>query len=79
VLDNLSAHETKAVEEFLQQNPKVQWVQWYSANSRRPILLESSGAVVCEIQCDAIARGRFIFADLACKLSKSIRAYAKSA
>ena len=76
VLDNLSAHKTKAVEEFLQQNPKVQFhfTPTYSS------WLNQVELWFAKIQRDVIARGIFTsVADLARKLKKYIRAYAKSA
>jgi transposase len=76
VLDNLSAHKTKAVEEFLAQHPKVRFhftptysswlnqVEWWFA----------------KIQRDVISRGVFTsVADLARKLRKYIHAYTKFA
>ena len=76
VLDNLSAHKTKAVEEFLEQNPKVRFhfTPTYSS------WLNQVELWFAKIQRDVIARGVFIsVADLARKLGKYIRAYAKSA
>jgi len=76
VLDNLSAHKTKAVEEFLEQNPKVQFhfTPTYSS------WLNQVELWFAKIQRDVIARGIFTsVADLARKLRKYIRAYAKSA
>jgi transposase/AraC-like DNA-binding protein len=76
VLDNLSAHKTKAVEEFLEQNPKVRFhftpTYWSWLNQVE--------LCFAKIEHDVIARGVFTsVADLACKLRKYIRAYAKSA
>ena len=76
VLDNLSAHKTKAVEEFLEQNPKVRFhfTPTYSS------WLNQVELWFAKIQRDVIARGVFTsVADLARKLRKYIRAYAKSA
>jgi transposase len=76
VLDNLSAHKTKAVEEFLQQNPKVRFhfTPTYSS------WLNQVELWFAKIQRDVIARGVFTsVADLARKLRKYIRAYATSA
>src|SRR5258707_1181726 len=76
VLDNLSAHKTKAVEEFLEQNPKVRFhfTPTYSS------WLNQVELWFAKIQRDVIARGVFTsLADLARKLRKYIRAYAKSA
>ena len=76
VLDNLSAHKTQAVEEFLEQNPKVRFhfTPTYSS------WLNQVELWFAKIQRDVIARGVFTsLADLARKLRKYIRAYAKSA
>jgi transposase len=76
VLDNLSAHKTKAVEEFLAQNPKVRFhfTPTYSS------WLNQVELWFAKIQRDVIARGVFTsVADLARKLRKYIRAYATSA
>jgi transposase len=76
VLDNLSAHKTKAVEEFLEQNPKVRFhfTPTYSS------WLNQVELWFAKIQRDVIARGVFTsVADLARKLRKYIRAYATSA
>ena len=76
VLDNLSAHKTKAVEDFLQENPKVRFhfTPTYSS------WLNQVELWFAKIQRDVIARGVFTsVADLARKLRKYIRAYAKSA
>jgi len=76
VLDNLSAHKTKAVEEFLQENPKVRFhfTPTYSS------WLNQVELWFAQIQRDVIARGVFTsVADLARKLRKYIRAYANSA
>jgi len=76
VLDNLSAHKTKAVEEFLQAHPKVRFhfTPTYSSWLNQVELWFS------KIQRDVITRGVFTsVADLARKLRKYIRAYGKSA
>jgi transposase/transposase-like protein len=76
VLDNLSAHTTKAVEQFLHDHPKVQFhfTPTYSS------WLNQVELWFAKIQRDVIARGVFSsVADLARKLKKYIRAYAKSA
>jgi transposase len=76
VLDNLSAHKTKAVEEFLGNHPKVRFhfTPTYSS------WLNQVELWFAKIQRDVIARGVFTsVADLARKLRKYIRAYPKSA
>ena len=76
VLDNLSAHKTKAVEEFLAEHPKVRFhfTPTYSSWLNQVELWFS------KIQRDVITRGVFTsVADLARKLRKYIRAYGKSA
>jgi transposase len=76
VLDNLSAHKTQAVEEFLEANPKVRFhfTPTYSS------WLNQVEIWFGKIQRDVITRGVFTsVADLARKLRKYIRAYAKSA
>jgi transposase len=76
VLDNLSAHKTKAVEEFLRDHPKVRFhfTPTYSS------WLNQVEIWFGKIQRDVISRGVFSsVADLARKLRKYIRAYAKSA
>src|SRR2546425_2512363 len=76
VLDNLSAHKTKAVEEFLEQNPKVRFhfTPTYSS------WLNQGELWFAKIQRDVITRGVFTsVADLARKLRKYIRAYAQAA
>ena len=75
VLDNLSAHKTKAVEESLEQNPKVRFhfTPTYSS------WLNQVELWFAKIQRDIIARGVFIsVADLARKLRKYTRAYRQS-
>ena len=76
VLDNLSAHKTQAVEEFLAQHPKVRFhfTPTYSS------WLNQVELWFAKIQRDVISRGVFTsVADLARKLRKYIEAYAKSA
>ena len=76
VLDNLSAHKTPAVEEFVAQHPKVRFhfTPTYSSWLNHVELWFS------KIQRDVISRGVFTsVADLARKLRKYIEAYAKSA
>jgi transposase len=76
VLDNLSAHKTKVVDDFLKANPKLQFhfTPTYSS------WLNQIEIWFSKIERDVIARGVFSsVADLAHKLRKYIRAYAKSA
>ena len=76
VLDNLSAHKTKAVQAFLQENAKVRFhfTPTYSS------WLNQVELWFAKIQRDVIACGVFTSAaDLARKLRKYIRAYPKSA
>lgn len=76
VLDNLSAHKTKAVAEFLENHPKVRFhfTPTYSS------WLNQVEIWFAKIERDVIARGVFTsVADLARKIRKYIRAYAKSA
>jgi transposase len=76
VLDNLSAHKTKAVEEFLEANPKLRFhfTPTYSS------WLNQVEIWFAKIERDVIARGVFTsVADLARKLRKYISAYARSA
>ena len=76
VLDNLSAHKTKAVEEFLAQHPKVRFhfTPTYSS------WLNQVELWFAKIQRDVISRGVFTsVADLARKLRKYIDAYGKLA
>ena len=76
VLDNLSAHKTQAVQEFLEQNPKVRFhfTPTYSS------WLNQVELWFAKVQRDVIDRGVFTsVADLARKLRKYITAYAKSA
>lgn len=76
VLDNLSAHKTQAVREFLEDNPKVQFhfTPTYSS------WLNQVEIWFAKIERDVIARGVFTsVADLSRKLMRYIRASAKSA
>jgi transposase len=76
VLDNLSAHKTQAVKEFLEQNPRVRFhfTPTYSS------WLNQVEIWFAKIERDVIARGVFTsVADLSRKLMKYIRLYAKSA
>ena len=76
MLDNLSAHKTPAVEQFLVQHPKVRihFTPTYSS------WLNQVELWFAKIQRDVISRGVFTsVADLARKLHKYIGAYAKSA
>jgi len=76
VLDNLSAHKTKAVLEFLDQHPQVRFhfTPTYSS------WLNQVEIWFAKIERDVIARGVFTsVADLSRKLMKYIRAYAKTA
>src|SRR5208282_2019009 len=76
VLDNLSAHKTQAVEEFLAQHPKVRFhfTPTYSS------WLNQVELWFAKIERDVIARGVFTsVADLRRKLVRYIRAYTKHA
>jgi transposase len=76
VLDNLSAHKTSAVAEFLENNPRVRFhfTPTYSS------WLNQVELWFAKIQRDVISRGVFTsVADLSRKLMKYIRSYAKSA
>lgn len=76
VLDNLSAHKTKAVQQFLADHPKVRFhfTPTYSS------WLNQVELWFAKIQRDVLARGIFTsVADLARKIRKYIRAYAKVA
>src|SRR6478735_2994559 len=76
VLDNLSAHKTKAVEQFLAEHPKVLF-HFTPTNSS---WLNQVELWFAKIQRDLLARGIFTsVADLARKIRKYIRAYAKVA
>ena len=76
VLDNLSAHKTRAVKDFLTAHPRVRFhfTPTYSS------WLNQVEIWFARIQRDVISRGVFTsVADLSRKLMKYIRAYAKSA
>lgn len=76
VLDNLSAHKTKNVEQFLAEHPQVHFhfTPTYSS------WLNQVELWFAKIQRDVIARGVFTsVADLGNKLRRYIRAYSKSA
>jgi transposase len=76
VLDNLSAHKTHAVQEFLEANPRVRFhfTPTYSS------WLNQVEIWFAKIERDVIARGVFTsVADLSRKLMKYVKAYAKSA
>jgi transposase len=76
VLDNLSAHKTQAVRDFLEENQRVRFhfTPTYSS------WLNQVELWFARIQRDVIARGVFTSVnDLSRKLMKYIRAYAKSA
>ena len=76
VLDNLSAHKTQAVRDFLEENPRVRFhfTPTYSS------WLNQVELWFARIQRDVIARGVFTSVnDLSRKLMKYIRAYAKYA
>ena len=76
MLDNLSAHKTKAVVEFLEQHPKVRFHFTPTYTS----WLNQVELWFAKIQRDLISRGVFTsVADLARKLRKYIEAYAKLA
>ena len=76
VLDNLSAHKTNTVKEFLEQNPRVRFhfTPTYSS------WLNQVEIWFAKIERDVLARGVFTsVTDLSRKIMKYIRAYAKSA
>jgi transposase len=76
ILDNLSAHKTKTVAAFLDENPRVRFhfTPTYSS------WLNQVEIWFSKIQRDVIDRGVFTsVADLSRKLMKYIRLYAKSA
>ena len=76
VLDNLSAHKTQAVEEFLAAHPKVRFHFTPTYSSWR----NQVEIWFAKIERDVIARGVFTsIADLRRKLMKYIRAYAQRA
>ena len=76
VLDNLSAHRTQVVQEFLAANPKVHFhfTPTYSS------WLNQVELWFAKIQRDVIDRGVFTsVADLSRKIRKYIQAYSKTA
>jgi transposase len=76
ILDNLSAHKTPAVREFLQQHPRVQFhfTRTYSS------WLNQVEIWFAKIEREVIARGIFTsVSDLAHKLSRYINAYSANA
>lgn len=76
MLDNLSTHKIKAVEQFLADHPKVHFhfTPTYSSSLNQVELW------FAKIQRDLLARGVLTsVADLARKIRKYIRAYAKVA
>jgi transposase len=76
VLDNLSAHKTNTVKEFLNLNPRVKFhfTPTYSS------WLNQVEIWFAKIERDVLARGVFTSVpDLSRKIMKYIRAYAKSA
>lgn len=76
ILDNLSAHKTKKVAAFLEQNPRVQlhFTPTYSS------WLNQVEIWFARIERDVIARGVFLsVSDLSRKLMRYIRAYSKNA
>lgn len=76
VLDNLSAHKTKAVQQFLAEHPKVHFhfTPTYSS------WLNQVELWFAKIQRDLLARGIFTsVADLSRQIGKYIRAYIKVA
>ena len=76
VLDNLSAHKTQAVREFLETNPRVRFYFTPTYSS----WLNQVEIWFAKIERDVIARGVFTSVkDLARKLMKYIRSYEKSA
>jgi transposase len=76
ILDNLSAHKTQAVREFLEQNPRVRFhfTRTYSS------WLNQVEIWFAKIERDVIARGIFTsVSDLARKLRLYINAYSANA
>ena len=72
ILDNLSAHKTALVKEFLQQNPHVRlhFTPTYSS------WLNQVELWFAKVEREVIARGVFTsVSDLACKLRRYINAY----
>jgi transposase len=76
VLDNLSAHKTPAVEQFLADHPRAQ----LHFPPAYPSWLNQVERWFTKIERDVIARGVFTsVSDIRRKLMKYIRAYAKHA
>ena len=76
VLDNLSAHKTKAVHQFLADHPNVRFLFTPTYSS----WLNQVELWFAEIQQDLLARGAFTsVANLARKIRKDIRAYGEDA
>lgn len=76
ILDNLSAHKTKQVEEFMEHNPNVQlhFTPTYSS------WLNQVEIWFARLEREVIARGIFTSVhDLARKLMRYVRAYSKTA
>jgi transposase len=76
ILDNLSAHKTQRVRDFLQQHPRVQFhfTPTYSS------WLNQVEIWFAKIERQVIARGIFTsIPDLACKLRRYINAYSANA
>ena len=76
ILDNLSAHKTRTVEEFLQRHPKVHlhFTPTYSS------WLNQVEIWFARLEREVIARGVFTSVpDLARKLLRYVRAYSKTA
>jgi transposase len=76
ILDNLSAHETALVRDFLEQNPRVRFHYTPTYSS----WLNQVELWFAKIDCDVIARGIFTsVSDLAHKLRRYINAYSANA
>jgi transposase len=76
ILDNLSAHKTKKVASFLEQNPRVQLHFTPTSSS----WLNQVEIWFARIERDVIARGVFLsVSDLSRKLMPYIRAYSQNA
>ena len=74
MLDNLSAHKTEAVEQFLINHPKV----WFHFTPTYSSWLNQVELWFAKIERDVIARGVFTsVGDLRRKLMRYIRAYAE--
>jgi transposase len=74
VLDNLSAHKTTAVREFLEQNPRLR----FHFTPTHSSWLNQGEIWFAKIERDVIARGVFTsVADLSRKLMKCIRLYTR--